>query len=156
MSPRADEERQVEVVPIHNVDDLNASSLPSNIPEDIADDIITNAKRLLEGKLIRKAFNSDDYEVARDHTSRSLVVTVTKQGLAACKRNECLHFTMFHICEHSLSVALFNGNVDVLLNYAHKKSNHPNLLNTTRFGNPSGSGTKKGFKRQRRSGKVDF
>ena len=82
------------IEPINDVNDLTPSSLPASIPEDVASQMITNARRLLDNSQIREAFNSEDYEVPCDDTDRALTITITKNGSAVCKRNEFLHFNM--------------------------------------------------------------
>ena len=69
------------VPPTYSLDDISTSSLPTTIPEEIRDEIILDARGMVEGNLTRKAFNSTtDYEVPRDHTSRPLTLTVNKKG----------------------------------------------------------------------------
>ena len=136
---------------------IASSCLPTCIPEDIRDEMITNAKRLIEIKNVRKAFNNIDFEVPRDHTSRALTLTVSKKGVVLCKKSECLHFNMFGVCCQRIAVAEFTNNLnDSLSNYV-EKSKRGKLIEMIRCGHPSGSGTKKGFKKKRisRSGYKD-
>ena len=63
-----------------DINDLATSDFPY-VPEDVADDIITNSKRLLDENLVRLAFNRNDYEVAREHTSRPLSIAISKNGV---------------------------------------------------------------------------
>ena len=49
------------------MDDVTSSFLPTCIPEDIRDEMITNAKHLTEIKDVRKAFNNTDFEVREVH-----------------------------------------------------------------------------------------
>ena len=77
-------QEQVEEVPDRHavysmLDDVTSSCLPTCIPEDIRDEMITNAKRLIEIKDARKAFNNIDFEVPRDPTSRALTLTYEQE-----------------------------------------------------------------------------
>ena len=145
-------EENVEVIPVHCIDDVTASSLPENIPADIKDEMILNARRLIDQNLVRKAFNTDEYEVSRDHTSRALTMTFSKKGIVACKKSECLHYTMFKICSHCLAVAAITNTLNKLL----KKDFKPvSLTETAKYGHPSGSGTKKGYRRKRKSSSTN-
>ena len=118
--------------------------------------MITNAKRLIEIKNVRKAFNNIDFEVPRDHTSRALTLTVSKKGVVLCKKSECLHFNMFGVCGHSIAVAEFTNNLNASLSNYVEKSKRGKLIEMIRYGHPSGSRTKKGFKKKRisKSSKV--
>ena len=61
------------------LDDLCSKDLPEQIPEDVADEIITDAIVLIFKKHIRKSFNGLDYEVRVSHSNRPLVLKVKKR-----------------------------------------------------------------------------
>ena len=56
------------------MDDVTASSFPNNIPDDVKEEMILNARRLVDNNLVRKAFNTSEYEVSRDYTSKVLTL----------------------------------------------------------------------------------
>ena len=60
------------------------------IPENVANEIITNAKALLLKKHIRQSFNGLDYQVRVSHSNRPLVLQVKKERIVTCSTKECL------------------------------------------------------------------
>ena len=42
------------VIPIHDMGDVTASLLPNNIPDNVKEEIISNARRLVDNNLVRK------------------------------------------------------------------------------------------------------
>ena len=87
------------------------------------------------------------YFVHRDHTSQALTWNLNKKGEVICKRNECLHFNMFGVCAHNIAVAEYIGNLPTALRASTNKSKQGKLIDMIRYGQPSGSGTMKGYKR---------
>ena len=63
---------------------------PEQIPENVANEIITNAKALLLKKHIRQSFNGLDYQVRVSHSNRPLVLQVKKERIVTCSTKECL------------------------------------------------------------------
>ena len=61
------------------LNNLCSKDLPDQIPENVADKIITDAKALIFNKHIRKSSNGLDYEVSVSHSNRSLVLKVKKE-----------------------------------------------------------------------------
>ena len=70
---------------------LCSRDLPDQIPENVADKIITDAKALIFNKHIRKSSNGLDYEVSVSHSNRSLVLKVKKGSIVTCSTKECLN-----------------------------------------------------------------
>ena len=141
------------IIPIHDMGDVTASSLPNNIPDNVKEDIILNARRLVDNKLVRKTLNTSEYEVSRDHISKVLTLSFTKRGIIGCKSSECLHYTMFKVCSHCLAVAAFTNTLDKLLSESFKKVTPVSYTDTAKHDHPTGSGTKQGYKRKRKSNK---
>ena len=71
------------IIPIRGMDDVTASSLPNNIPDDVKEEII------LDNNLVRKAFNTSEYEVSRYHASKLRALNFNKRGIIGCKTSEC-------------------------------------------------------------------
>ena len=92
------------------MDDVTSSCLPTCIPEDIRDEMITNAKRLIEIKDMRKAFNNIDFEVPRDHTSRPLTLTESKNGVVLCTKGN----VFILICLVSVATSLLWQNLQTI------------------------------------------
>ena len=67
------------------MDDVTTSSLPNNIPDDVKEEIILNARGLIDNNLVRKAFNTSEYEVSRDRTLKVLTLNFNKRGVIGCK-----------------------------------------------------------------------
>ena len=109
------------IIPIHGMDDVTASSLPNNILDYVKEEIMLNARRLVDNNLVRKAFNTSEYEVSRDRTSKVLVLNFNKRGIIGCKSSECLHYAMSKLCSHCLAVAAFTITLDKLLSDSFKK-----------------------------------
>ena len=63
---------------------------PEQIPENVANEIITNAKALLLKKHIRQSFNGLDYQARVSHSNRPLVLKVKKERIVRCSTKECL------------------------------------------------------------------
>ena len=63
---------------------------PEQIPENAANEIITNAKALLLKKHIRQSFNGLDYQARVSHSNRPLVLKVKKERIVTCSTKECL------------------------------------------------------------------
>lgn len=136
-------------MPVGSVDDLSRTSFPANMNDHLVDTIISSAKQITEMKQVRKAFNSENYEVPKDKSSRAITVTVTKSGLPQCKRNECIHFQMHSVCEHTIAVAIYTNTLKNHMEKVWKSCATASLLETSRFGVSSGAGTKKGYKKKR-------
>ena len=64
---------------------------PDQIPENVTDKIITDAKALIFNKHIRKSSNGLDYEVNVSHSNCSLVLKVKKGSIVTCSTKECLN-----------------------------------------------------------------
>ena len=63
---------------------------PEQIPENVANEIITNVKALLLKKHIRQSFNGLDYQARVSHSNRPLVLKVKKERIVRCNTKECL------------------------------------------------------------------
>ena len=63
---------------------------PEQIPENVANEIITNVKALLLKKHIRQSFNGLDYQARVSHSNRPLVLKVKKERIVRCSTKECL------------------------------------------------------------------
>ena len=127
------------------LDNLCSKDLPEQIPEDVADEIITDAKALTFNKHIRKSFNGLDYEARVSHSNRSLVLKVKKGSIVTCSTKECLNYRLYSVCSHSLAIAQYISKVKNLVEYTCKNAQPINLSCLAGFGRPSGSGTKKDF-----------
>ena len=90
---------------VRALDDLCSKDLPEEIPEDVADEIITDAKALIFNKHIRKSFNGLDYEARVSHSNRPLVLKVKKGSIVTCSTKECLNYRLYSVCSHSLAIA---------------------------------------------------
>ena len=69
------------IIPVHGMDDVTASSMPKNVPDDIKEEMTLNERRLVDNKLVEKAFNASEYEVSRDDTSKVLALTFNIRGI---------------------------------------------------------------------------
>ena len=58
---------------------------------------------------------------------------------------------MYKICEHSIAVSIFINRFQTLISHAIEKRHPVNQTDLARFGHPSGSGTKAGYSRKRKS-----
>ena len=132
------------IIPIHGMDDVTTCSLPNNIPDDVKEEIILNARSLIDNNLVRKSFNTSEYEVSRDHTLKVLTLNFNKRGIIGCNSSECLHYTVFKLCSHCLAVAAFTNTLDKLLSESFKKAKPVSYKDTGKHGHPTGSETKQG------------
>ena len=141
------------IIAIHGMDHVTVSSLPNNIPDDFKEEMILNARRLVDNNLVRKAFNTSEYEVSKDHTSKVLTLNFNKRGIIGYKSSECLHYTMLKLCSYCLAVAAFKNTLDKLLSDSFKKTKPVSYTDTAKHGHSTGSGTKRGYKRKRKLNK---
>ena len=124
--------------------------MPSFISSDVAEDIILFAKHIFDQKKIRKSFNNDNqYEVPQKHSSYPITLTFTKERLVKCKKRECLNYNTYGVCGHTLAVSACTSSLTIFPQSLQKNRHNIDLLELSNFGNPSGSGTKKGYKRVR-------
>ena len=112
-----------------------SKDLPDQIPENVADKIIKDAKASIFNKHIRKSSNGLDYEVSVSHSNRSLVLKVKNGSIVTC-------------CSHSLATAQYINKVKDLVDHACKKAELINLSSLAGFGRPPRSKKKKGFQRK--------
>ena len=146
-SLQASESVQVDL--INDINDLSCNNLPFFIPEEVIDEIKTESKELIfEGK-IQPSQNGKEYAVPLNHTNKPLIVKIQNNGLTVCRPLECLNYNLYSLCSHILAVAQNTGNLGMIIEHAHKKARPVKLTSLANFGRPSGSGTKKGFKRIR-------
>ena len=135
------------------VDDIN-SLKPEDIigvPVNIAATIIKRALEVYNNKKVRTSFYSDlTYEVPKDNSKMPMQVSVSKLGTIKCNKRECLDFSIFSICAHSLAAAAFTGYIKKFIERLVKVPSQNKMLNLANFGNPSGVGSKSGYKRSRK------
>ena len=141
------------IIPVHGMDDVTASSMPKNVPDDIKEEMTLNERRLVDNKLVEKAFNASEYEVSRDDTSKVLALTFNIRGIIECKSSECLHYTMFKFCLHCLIVSIFTNTLNKLLSKSFKKAKPVSYIYTAKHYHPTGSGIKQGYKHKWKSNK---
>ena len=75
-------------------------------------------------------------------------MTFTKTGLMKCKKRECFNYSPYGACGHTLAVSAYTS-LTLFQQSLQKDRHNIDLLELSNFGNPSGSGTKKGYKRVR-------
>ena len=66
-----------------------------------------------------------------------------------CKKRECLNYSTYGVCGHTIAVSAYTSSLTLFLQLLIKDRHNIDLLELSNFGNPSGSGTKKGYKRVR-------
>ena len=97
-----------------------------------------------------KSFNNDGkYEVPQKHSSYPTIYSFTNTGLVKCKEREFLNYSMQGICGHTLAVSVYTSSLTLFLQSLQKDSHTMDSLELSHIGNPSGSGTKKDYKRVR-------
>ena len=139
---------ELKEITANTLEDISSSDLPSFISSDVAEDMILFAKQIFDQKKIRKSFNNDNqYEVPQKHSLYPISLTFTKPGLVKCKRRECLNYSTYDVCGHTLAVSAYTSSLTIFLLSLQKDRHNIDLLERSNFGNPSGSGTKKGYKR---------
>ena len=139
----------VQVDWINDVNDLSCNNLPFSIPEKVINEIKTESKELiLEGK-IQLSQSRKEYAVPLNHTNKPLIIKILNNGLTVSKPLECLNYNLYYLCSHILAVAQNTENLGIIIEHADKKARPVKLTSLANFGRPSGSGTKKGFKRIR-------
>ena len=107
-------------------------------------------KQLLHQKKIRKSFNNDNqYEVSQKHSLYPITSIFTKTGLVKCKKRECLNYSTYGVCGHSLPASAYTSSLTLFLQLLQRDRHSVDLLEHSNFGNLSGSGPKKGYKRVR-------
>ena len=121
---------------VRALDDLCSKDLPEEIPEDVADEIITDAKALIFNKHFRKSFNGLDYEARVSHNNRPLVLKVKKRSIVTCSTKECLNYRLYSGCSHSLAIAQYISKVKDLVEYPCKNAQPINLSCLAGFGRP--------------------
>ena len=130
------------------LEDISSSDLPSFISSNVAEDMILFAKQIFDQKKIRKSFNNDNqYEVPQKHSSYPITLNFTKTGLVKCRKQECFNYSTYGVCGHTLAVSAYTSSLTIFLQSLQKDRHSINLFELSNFGNPSGSGTKKGYKR---------
>ena len=65
-----------------------------------------------------------------------------------CKKRECFNYSPYGTCGHTLAVSAYTS-LTLFQQSLQKDRHNIDLLELSNFGNPSGSGTKKGYKRVR-------
>ena len=68
--------------------------------------------------------------------------------MVKCKKRECLNYSTFGVCGHTFAVSTYTSSLTLFLEL-QKDPHSVDLLELSNFGNPSGSGTKKGYRRMR-------
>ena len=136
---------ELKEITANTLEDISSSDLPSFISSDVAEDMILFAKQIFDQKKIRKSFNNDNqYEVPQKHSSYPITLTFTKTGLVKCKKRECLNYSTYGVCGHTLAVSAYTSSLTLFLQSLQKDRHNIDFLELLNFGNPSGSGTKKG------------
>ena len=141
---------ELKEITANTLEDISSSDLPSFISNNVAEDIILFAKQIFDQKNIRKSFNNDNqYEIPQKHLSYPITLTFTKTGLVKCKIRECLNYSTYGVCGHTLAVSAYTSSLTIFLQSLQKDCHNIDLLELSNFGNPSSLGTKKGYKRVR-------
>ena len=71
------------------------------------------------------------------------------------KKRECLNYSRNGVCGHTLELSAYTGSLTLFLQSLQKDRHSVDLLELSKFGNPSGSGIKKGYKRVRSKSTSD-
>ena len=130
-----------------NTLDVSSSDFPSFIFSDVAEDIILFAKQIFDQKKIRKSFNNDNQcQVPQRHSFYQITLTFTKTGLVKCKIRRCLNYSTYDVCGHTIAVSAYTSSLTLFLQSLQKDRHKIDLFELSNFGNPSDSGTKKGYK----------
>ena len=146
-SAQASESVQVDL--INDLNCLSCNNLPFSIPVEVINEIKPELKELILKGKIQPSQNGKEYAVPLNHTNKPLIVKIQNNGLTVCKPLECLNYNLYSLCSHTVAVAQNTGNLGMIIEHAHKKARPVKLTSLANFGRPSGSGTKKGFKRIR-------
>ena len=118
--------------------------IPFSILEEVINETKTESKELILKGKIQPSQKGKEYAVPLNHTNKPLIVKIKK---TVCKPLECLNYNLNSLCSHIVAVAKNTGNLGMIIEHAHKKAKPVKLTSLANFGRPSGSGTKKGFKR---------
>ena len=138
---------ELKEITVNTSEDISSSNLPNFIFSDVAV-MILFAKQIFDQKKIRKSFiNGNQYEVPQKHSQYPITLSFTKTGLVKCKKRECLNYRTYGICDHTIAVSVYTSSLTLFLESLQKDRHNIDLLELSNFGNPSGSGTKKGYKR---------
>ena len=93
-------------------------------------------------------FNNDNQcEVPQKHSLYQITLAFTKTGLIKCKIQECLNYSTYGVCGQTIAVSAYTSSLTLFLQPLQKDRHKIDLLELSNFGNPSGSGTTKGYKR---------
>ena len=138
---------ELKEITANTLEDISSSNSPSFISSDVEEDMILFAKQIFYQKKIRKSFNNDNqYEVPQKDSSYPIALTFTKTGLVKHKKRECLNYSTYGVCGQTLAVSAYTSSVTLFLQSLQKDRHNNDLLEPSNFGNPSSSGTKKGYK----------
>ena len=118
-----------------SLDSVSLCHLPKWIPETTCLRLSSDANRIFSENKVRRSFHSEkEFEVPKDHTNYPQKLTVTKSGLVQCEKKECLEYSTYNICRHSLDVSAFTNTLPVLLSEAGKAKNGKiNLLQLANY-----------------------
>ena len=118
--------------------------MPSSISSDVAED----AKQLFDQKNKREFFNNDQYDLC---STKTFIVSnyfgFYKNKVIKCKKREYPNYSAYGVCGHTLAVSAYSSSLTLFLQSLQKDRRIFDLLELSNFGNPNGSGTKKGYKR---------
>ena len=86
----------------------------------------------MEGK-IQPSQNWKECAVPLNDTNKPLIVKTENTGLTVWKPMECLNYNLYSLCSHIIAVAHDTGNLEMIIEYAHKKRicNQKNILDQT-------------------------
>ena len=113
-------------------------------------------KQLFDQKKIRRSFNSDNQYglFSTKHYSYPITFIFTKTGLVKCKKRECLNYSTYGVCGDTFAVSAYASSLTLFLQL-QKDRHSVDFLELSNFGTPSGSGTKKGYRRMRSKNTFD-
>ena len=138
---------ELKEIKVNTLEDISSSNLPSFISSDVVEDIILFVKQIFDQKKIRKSFNNDNqYQVPQKHSFYQITLTFTKTGLVKCKIRRCLNYSTYDVCGHTIAVSAYTSSLTLFLQSLQKDRHKIDLFELSNFGNPSDSGTKKGYK----------
>ena len=109
---------ELKEITVNTLEDISSSDLPSFIFSDVAEDIILFAKQIFDQNKIRKSFNNDNqYEVPQKHLLYQITLTFTKTGLVKCNIRECLNYSTYGVCGHTIAVIAYTSSLTLFLQF---------------------------------------
>ena len=91
------------------LEDISSSNLPSFISSDVAEVTILFAKQLFDQKKNENLLTMKTNMRFHRNIVYPITLTFTKTGLMKCKKRECLNYSSYGVCGHTLAVGAYTS-----------------------------------------------